>query len=1616
MMAKKGKASGFRLLMQISESKAFQKNFSLSRAATVDLLRKEGWREIFAELEAKPIKINCASLLKYCQKTIDQLSPTPKEGWLEFARQYAINLSYPDQGFISRSAAYADGALFYLAVLQAYIAYAKIEEQLPENLNFHLLEESEYSDTEYLNEYKSIINSYQSCFVYEMMLLSQELTPYQTLEHIVGVHNLALSLGRQMKAANAPVDLALLSGAAAIHDLGKFGCKEGERVPYLHYYYTNQWGRAFKAPSISHLAANHSAWDLELENLSVESLLLIYADFRVKQLMDAKGQEHTELYSLVDSFAVILDKLDDVDREKRQRYSFVYAKLHDFEDYMRSLGIDVDQDNSGQIANPPDISLMSPPQIVEAFKFTGIAHNIALMHRLDTERLFGNILEVARSEKDWKNLRAYIDIIEEYFTYLGVNQKINTLEFLYELLIHREGDIRRSAAALIGNIIAHFDDGYKKELPAGVLADDGEPNSMMMWKKYLRRFIVPDHKLTEQHKSWIGYVLKIMAASALEECPPKEKRAYLTEIMSYFEHSTKLNKRTSFVLLDTFNYLPLEICDDSHLQKLYQFATNAANRSTYDLRTAGLRIIRRIAESGKLNSQEAKKEFKQFVLSLEESNLPSFVFHKSILRDLAGLDNSAQLEFLQKNETISEIYLENLKMATSWIVKSVNVHLLQDIVDRGHPDQLLHIAAHFSNLLKVSERVVVRHDAGQALVKIAPLLEPHQRNEIAMELVKGLEVGEYAFSKYIPIYLGEFALWLNPQELDELISRLNVLLSNASDNIVAVSLDTIGILLECYNVYRQRFNEDTTVFQSREKRLLGMLLKGLSSYRPAVQQEALLIIGNDLFASKRLSDADKRHIFSLCYKKLLFLIAENDKGALTFYYRSAALNHIYRFIAIEEHNKIDFIFEKHQKLAFFPGTFDPFTLSHKGIVKEIADMGFEIMLAIDEFSWSKNVQARKIRRQIAVMSLADDLNVHIFPESIPINIANPRDLETLHAIFPEQNLYVVVGSDVILNASSYRKPVEPDSIHHANHIIIRRNKTEEELAAETKNFLSCIDGDIINISLPSNLADISSTKIRENIDNNRDISNLIDKSAQEYIYNNSLYLREPQYKPVLKVKDISFDIENDLQPTHLNNLLKKMLYKNEDAKLISEAIATSRENIITLRPNNANKIVEGFIAYRDLAGCKLLDEMRSVELAQAVRKRAAGKLFLISGIYTKDTTMGNPEQLLLTEALNIALRNDCTYAVFHQPYGLPMENKVAAVLKRQGFIEISTANSEEKVYLTDMRSPITLMQNLETTIKEPLASNEKVLAAIDQAHKRLQTSLAAIYPGNLVLSMSTSVIHQRLINKITQMNQVPVQPTEPRVFGENMCVPFGKILRGKVVPNTITKTLHTDKVFEPDIGSWNIEAYPFYSSLEDQIRTIKSFNLPVILVDDILHSADRLRTLNPIFEEQGIDISRIMVGVMSGRGKDLITTMNRDADSIYYIPNLRSWFVESSMYPFIGGDTVRREGRQVANLLPSVNLILPYASPPLRDYSSRESILDFSLTCLKNSRDILLALESEYLSTFGRNLTLNRLSEAIILPLCPDKGECMAYDPALNASVYLNNEIEMLLRSRRMLV
>lgn len=1583
---------------------------NLSRESVLMLMNREYWEGQLGRIFPIKRRIQCREIYEICREPMSLIGREPRDGWMRFTYQYVCHILYPDEEFSRQAEPYAAGALFYLAVLQ--FIFDKEREVLPFEpmVDFAFLSEEEALSYESYTEYKKFKNAFYKEYIYEMMRLNAEVTPFRTLEHIAGVHYVAMTVARGLYEAGVPIDLTLTSGAAAGHDLGKFGCKPNERVPYLHYYYTNQWFNRHRMEYTGHIAANHSTWDLEPENLSVESLVLIYADFRVKQSRGEDGREITYISSLDEAFEIILSKLDNVDEAKLNRYRFVYARLHDFETYMRSLGVDVNLDKKPVKTPPmPDISLRNTEQIVDSLIFMGVEHNIDVMHRMGAERQFGNLLEAARSEKNWKNVRAYLNIFQEYFPYTNDIQKEQTLYFLYELLMHKEGDIRTQAARLIGNVIAQFNAGYRKERPAD-MPDIADQKAMELWKTFLSMIICPDHKLTVQHKRRIGYNLKQVLSSMVEHAASADIEGFLQEFLRWYEAPEKRESGEAFVLLDALHNMPFERCSRENMERMAEFACYYAvprENSFEGLIIAAWRAFKLItAEVRDEPFCETIAEIVEHEAIAEDDISRTFLQYR-ILSNL-GRNVSRQEEALYGRDVVSDIFLDNLKMATPWVLKAVNIKLLVDQVDHGKKEHILHIAAHLSNLIKVSEYVVVRHDAGRALLRLAPLLTADQRNEIVVELLKGLEVGEYEFSKYIPEYLGQLALWLPPEQLEEVLTYLRGLMANANDRVVSVALDTVGVLTEYYPRYKERFAEDEETARERLGRLLGMVLGGLANHRETVRQEALLVTGQYMFGSRRLNDHEKMEIFALTHKKLLFLINENKGGELTAFYRAAALSNICRFITAYRLTIGQMEIEERKKVAFFPGTFDPFTLSHKGIVREIRDLGYEVYLAVDEFSWSKKTQPHLIRRQIVNMSVADEFHVNLFPDDIPVNIANPSDLKRLKEVFAGRTVYVVVGSDVIANASSYRKPPEKNSIHSMNHIAFRRVGDRRSDNKYNREMMSLITGELIELELPEYLEDISSTKIRENIDLNRDISNLIDPVVQEYIYFNGLYLREPEYKPILRARAIGFEEKEKLSEEDEAAALEYIFSDEADGRGLLKRLQESDGTFLLLRNTVEDNRLTGLLKMRSVMPEELFKVLGSVSMADMVRRHTLGSILLITGIYAEpDSAIYDPEQLLLTEALAKALEQHCSYAMF-LPEEEPGEASQGAVI-RQGFAEAENFEGKRRLWLVDMHAPLVLVQNLETTLKEPFSSSPRILRAIHKAHRELQAAMTRLYPGQLVLSLSASVIYHRLVDKITQINQVPGEPTTPRVLGNDMCVPFGKILRGKVVPNTVTKTIHTDKVYEPDLDSYRIEAFPYYSPLRSQVRTIKSFGRPVILVDDLLHKGGRFDALEPYLREEGVEVKKVLLGMISGYGRDAMATRGFEADSIYSIPNLKFWFVESTLYPFIGGDTVRRDTMKVAGLMPSVNIVLPYMVPPLKG-CSEESLFELSACCVRNSRDILLALESEYRALFGRNLTLSRLSEAVILPLCPDKGDCINYDPNLAASVYLGNDLEMLHR------
>lgn len=1602
-------------------SKNFLKNIDMDRRAMTELMEASGWKSAMQRLlEAE--SFSAEALLETLKPAMDGFCTEPDEGWLKYICDDIVADIYPENFSVPDNRERKQGKLFFLENYRMLLKYEKAVKPFSPTDHIELLEDEEASECVTAEEYRTFKSFWQRAYIFEFMRLSREITPYNTIGHIGKVHHVALYIAKQLVNTDIPVDVALVSASAAGHDLGKFGCRpnEAKRIPYLHYYYVDELLKRENMPMIAHIASNHSTWDLELENLSIESLLLIYSDFRVKSVRE-KGVEKVCLYTLTEAFDVILNKLDNVDDEKRSRYERVYDKLKDFENYLIDMGVETDISKT-----PPekftgrrkDTALLVGDEVVERIKYTAIEHNIKLMSIFNNEAAFGSLLEAARSEKQWKSQRAYLNILSEYFTYMTKHEKILSMHFLYDLLSHREGDIRRQAGKLLGIIISNYDDVYRKELP-DFAKEREESRSVDVWKFYLNRIVFPDYRVTDQHRSWIGYTLKSVLQGIIEEAEEKDIPLYIGKFFDMFRKDG-IRDSAVFVLLDSLMSIPEELISDEERMSVLKFAASVSARKSQEIKIGTLRAAEYISR-GRLGD-ECRKNIYRILDNMDEETLSisvSYLAYK-VLKNM-GDEKGAEKYFLKvmdfedkadllDDDAVSEVFRENLKVGTPWVVKIVNMDfLLEHAPETGTGSHMFHLAAHYSNLIKVSERVTVRHKAGTSLIDIARSLPVEQINEIVIELTKGLEIGEYQFSKYIPEYLGELALYLYPGELDEFIATLGELIENNNDRVGSVALDTVGEVIKKYSSYMHRDKESTESYEARKTLMLGLLLKGLANYHEVVSQEAIMVIGQYIFGAEELSQDEKFDAFKHIYKKLLTLIPEAKDSDMNFFTNAAALNHIYRFVSEYKFTCGEMSLPLIEKVAFFPGTFDPFSLSHKGIVQAIREEGFEVYLALDEFSWSKKTQARKIRRKITTMSVADETNVFMFPDDFPVNIANPTDLISLKLLFPGRDLYIVVGSDVVINASSYKAEPSFGSIHSMNHIVFKRETrgSDGDNSSALKKVYANMTGSIRELKLPMYLEDISSTRIRENIDRGRDISNLIDPVAQNYIYDNSLYLREPQYKNILEAKNLAIESTGAGEKI-LSDLEDDLTAKGIDVVKVKEYIDKSYVKTTVIREGSGR--ICAVAAVNELETGQLYDEFKDAEIAAYLRQKATGRMIIIRGIYcSSNADMRNLTQIIMTEVLSKAVENDITYAIYH-PLDVKKNRDIIDVLLRQGFTEIEMGRGGQSIYEVNMKEPVAVIENMDTVLKDPFNKNPRILDILEQTHADMQRALTGLNPGNLVLSFNAGIMNQKIVDMVTRINGVPGHPLKDRRLGECMCVPFGKIMRGIAVPNTVTKTLHTEKMFHPTLNDFTIEEYPMYSTIDNQIKTIKSFNRPVILVDDLLHKGYRIKALDPIFKENDIEIRKLVMGLLSGGGKDLMDIQGREVESAYFIPNLKAWFVESTLCPFIGGDGVRSNQEMEYNLIPSINLLLPFAAPKFLHDASRESIYDLSKVCLENALKIFRTLESEYLNVFERKLTLKRLSDAIISPRMPNGSNRVAADYNLSPSVNIADYLERLER------
>ena len=505
----------------------------------------EGAAELLNGLEYDRSSV-CSAVVTALRPLLARLAPEPEAGWLPALYAWLDNGLFPDPAYQAPPEAPVLAALAEL--LDGVLAC----EDAPFDMLTDLAAHGPEDGSRVADELPAFHAALHASHFVTILRIGRELLPFDAASHTIGVHNIATLTAQCAKEAGLPVDVPLVSAAALCHDIGKFGCRgaDAKRIPYLHYYYTWQWLSGHGMEHIAHISANHSTWDLEFENLPVESLLLIYADFRVRGTREG-GRETVHIYSLAEAYAMILSKLADVTPEKERRYRTVYTKLRDFEAYLHSRGAATEPGPAPQ-RESRDPALLTQQEALDALRALTFDHAIRLMHTVSTDASFDQLLEQARGEKNTLRIRTYLELFQEYHTYMSGGNKRKLLAFLYELLLYPEGDVRRLAGQLMGSVLANSGPKYRKELPSAAPQDAAAPamlsvleESLGLWEQTVAQCLHPDHKISPKHAQRISNSLKAVAETLLAET---EDAARLAQpLLSRLPDATD---EDSFVLLD----------------------------------------------------------------------------------------------------------------------------------------------------------------------------------------------------------------------------------------------------------------------------------------------------------------------------------------------------------------------------------------------------------------------------------------------------------------------------------------------------------------------------------------------------------------------------------------------------------------------------------------------------------------------------------------------------------------------------------------------------------------------------------------------------------------------------------------------------------------------------------------------------------------------------------------------------------------------------------------------------------------------------------------------------------------------------------------------------------
>lgn len=197
------------------------------------------------------------------------------------------------------------------------------------------------------------------------------------------------------------------------------------------------------------------------------------------------------------------------------------------------------------------------------------------------------------------------------------------------------------------------------------------------------------------------------------------------------------------------------------------------------------------------------------------------------------------------------------------------------------------------------------------------------------------------------------------------------------------------------------------------------------------------------------------------------------------------------------------------KTGVFGGTFNPVHKGHIMLAEYCMDsVGLDriimIPTAVPPHKISNNLASKNDRLNMCKLACRGKEN--FFVSDIEIKRQGKsytyETLTQLKEIYPDDHLYTIMGADMFLTLNRWKNP---EIIFEKSSIITIPRDEENKL--ELENFYNKVLKAMgaSSVILPNPVMSVSSTFIRENLDNFNLISDMLDKGVYDYIIKNNLY-------------------------------------------------------------------------------------------------------------------------------------------------------------------------------------------------------------------------------------------------------------------------------------------------------------------------------------------------------------------------------------------------------------------------------------------------------------------------------------------------------------------------------